>query len=120
MKKLMFWLLLVCCMFVCIHRCQAEPVTMVILAPIALEAAKQASPYVISSLQSGGRQMLEIGQDLGNFLRLPLGILQATAGIPLGMLGEGLENITIGIFAPFQLIGDILILPLSFFGAGGG
>lgn len=98
----------------------AEPVTMVILAPLALEAAKQASPYVISAMQSGGRQMLEIGKDMGNLLMLPLGVVQATLGLPFGLLGEGLENIVVGLCAPFQLVGDVLILPLSFFGVGGG
>ncbi len=101
-------------------KAQAEPVTMVILAPLALEAAKQVSPYAISALQSGGRQLLEVGKDLGNLLRLPLGIIQVTLGLPFGMLGDGVENITIGLFAPFQLVGDVLILPLSFFGVGGG
>ena len=98
---------------------RAEPVTMVILAPLALEGAKQASPHVINAMHNGGRQMLEIGKDLGNVLRLPLGILQATIGLPFGLSGEGWTNITMGLCAPFQLVGDILILPLSFFGSGG-
>ena len=120
MKKFVLILLLLTSGVVLAPRAQAEPVTMIILAPIALEAAKQASPYVISAMQSGGRQMLEIGKDLGNLLMLPLGVLQATLGAPLGMFGDGVTNIVVGICAPFQLVGDILILPLSFFGAGGG
>ena len=99
---------------------QAEPVTMIVLAPLALEAAKQASPYAVAALQNGGRQLLEIGKDIGNIFRLPLGLIQATVGLPFGLLGNGLENITIGLCAPFQLVGDVLILPLSFFGVGGG
>ena len=98
---------------------QAEPVTMVVLAPLALEAAKQLSPHAITALRSGGMQLLEICKDMGNLLRLPLGVIQATLGIPFGMLGNGLENITIGLCAPFQLLGDVLILPWSFFGGGG-
>jgi len=101
------------------HRVQAEPVTMVILAPLALEGAKIASPHVITAMQNGGQQLLEIGKDLGNILRLPLGILQATLGAPVGLLGEGVDNIIIGMFAPFQLVGDVLILPFSFFRGGG-
>ena len=120
MKRLLIIILLLTGNAVFIHRAQAEPVTMVILAPLALEAAKQASPYVITAMQNGGRQMLEIGKDMGNLLMLPLGIVQATLGIPLGLLGNGLENIVIGLCAPFQLVGDVLILPLSFFGVGGG
>lgn len=101
-------------------RAQAEPVTMVILAPLALEGAKIASPHVIAAMQRGGRQLLEIGADLGNILRLPWGLCQATLGAPLGLFGQGVENIVIGVLAPFQLVGDILILPFSFFGVGGG
>ena len=120
MKKLLLIPFILLSSMIAPPKAQAEPVTMVILAPLALEAAKQASPYAISALQNGGRQMLEIGKDIGNLLRLPLGLIQMTLGFPLGMLGDGLENIGIGLFAPFQLVGDILILPLSFFGVGGG
>ncbi|MBR2626592.1 MAG: hypothetical protein IKD23_09395 [Lentisphaeria bacterium] len=119
MKNLILIFLLCATVFTA-YEAKAEPVTMIILAPLALEAAKQASPYVITAMQNGGRQMLEIGKDMGNLLMLPLGIVQATLGIPLGLLGNGLENIVIGLCAPFQLVGDVLILPLSFFGVGGG
>ena len=98
---------------------KAEPVTLMILAPLALEAAKEASPAVIGGMQGSRGQLAEIGEDMGNILRLPLGILQSTAGIPLGMLGDGLENITLGLVAPLQLVGDLLILPFSFWTAGG-
>jgi len=119
-KRLLFILLTVFfCLFHVSKAC-AEPVTMVVLAPLALEAAKQASPYVITALQNGGQQLLEVGRDVGNILRLPLGVIQVTLGLPFGMLGDGLDNIVTGFFAPFQLIGDVLILPLSFFGVGGG
>ena len=93
---------------------EAEPVTMVILAPIALEAAKQASPYAIAGLKSGGMQLLEVGKDLANIFRLPLGVLQISAGLPLGLAGQGWENILMGCCAPFQLVGDVLLLPVSF------
>lgn len=103
----------------CCPKAKAEPVTMIILAPLALEAAKQASPYAISSLHAGGAQMLEIGKDFGNLLMLPIGVLQATLGAPFGYFGHGIENIMIGFAAPFQLVGDVLILPWSFIrGAG--
>lgn len=119
MKKLLLITILFAVNVCFIHRVQAEPVTMVILAPLALEGAKIASPHVITAMQNGGQQLLEIGKDLGNILRLPLGILQATLGAPVGLLGEGVDNIVIGIFAPFQLVGDVLILPFSFFRGGG-
>ena len=119
MKRLLIIILLLTVNAVFIHRAQAEPVTMGILAPLALEGAKIASPHVITAMQNGGRQLLEIGKDMGNILRLPLGLLQATLGAPLGLLGDGVDNIIVGVFAPFQLVGDVLILPFSFFRGGG-
>ncbi|MBR7130958.1 MAG: hypothetical protein IKC82_03085 [Lentisphaeria bacterium] len=118
MKKFVAIVLIISGMSVFIPRAEAEPVTMVVLAPLALEAAKQASPYVITAMRNGGMQLLEVGKDLGNILRLPLGIIQATIGAPFGLYGSGWENILRGIAAPVQLVGDVLILPLSFFGVG--
>lgn len=99
---------------------KAEPVTMVLLAPVALEAAKVASPYAISALRSGGLQLYEVGKDAGNMLLLPLGILQATVGAPFGFFGQGVENIVMGLAAPFQLVGDLLMVPLCFIGGAMG
>ena len=99
---------------------KAEPVTMVLLAPVALEAAKVASPYAISALRRGGLQLYEVGKDAGNMLLLPLGILQATVGAPFGFFGQGVENIVMGLAAPFQLVGDLLMVPLCFIGGAMG
>ena len=93
MKKFVAIVLIISGMSVFIPRAEAEPVTMVVLAPLALEAAKQASPYVITAMRNGGMQLLEVGKDLGNILRLPLGIIQATIGAPFGLYGSGWENI---------------------------
>lgn len=95
---------------------KAEPVTMVILAPLALKVANDASPYVISGMRSSGHQLLEVVKDCGNILRLPWGAIQATAGAPLGYFNDGLSNIWRGVCAPFQLVVDIVLLPFAFFG----
>ena len=118
MKKLLLIILLFGNLTVFVPRAEAEPVTMVVLAPLALEAAKQASPYVITAMRNGGRQLLEVGKDAGNILRLPLGVLQTTLGLPFGLAGDGIQNIVMGTVAPLQLVGDVLILPFSFFGVG--
>ena len=120
MKNLLLTVIIFCGIFIP-FKAKAEPVTMVVLAPLALEAAKMASPYAISALHSGGAQLYEIGKDCANILLLPFGLLQATLGAPFGYFGNGVENIVLGLAAPFQLVGDILILPLSFInGAAGG
>ena len=96
-----------------------DPVTMAVLAPIALKGARKASPYVISGLQRTGRQLLVIGGDIANLLRLPLGVVQATVGVPFGFLGDGLKNIGTGLMSPLELVLDVLNLPLTAIGLTG-
>lgn len=101
-------------------RAQAEPVSMVILAPLALKAANMASPYVIQWMQNSGAQFLNIGRDVVDILCLPLGLVQCTLGAPFGFFSNGLGNIGAGCVAPFKLVKDVLMLPLVIFGVGVG
>jgi len=91
-----------------------DPVTIAILTPIAIKVAQKAAPYVIRGLASGGEQMLSMGGDLLTMFRLPLGVVQATAGIPFGQFGNGLQNIVQGGVAPIKFTIRALFLPLSF------
>ena len=113
MKKL---LLAVILMVVTVIPVNAEPVTMMVLAPVALKVANDASPYVISGMRSSGSQLLEVAKDIGNILRLPWGAVQATAGAPFGYFNDGLSNIWTGVCAPFHLVVDIILLPFAFAG----
>ena len=96
----------------------AEPVSMIILAPLALKAANMASPYVIKWMQNSGGRLLNMGKDVVEILYLPLGVVQCTAGAPFGFFGQGLSNIGSGCVAPFKLVWDTLLLPLAIFGIG--
>lgn len=96
-----------------------DPVTMAVLAPIAIKGARQASPYVISGLQRAGRQLLVIGGDIANLLRLPLGLVQATVGVPFGFLGDGIRNIGTGLMSPLELVLDVVNLPFAAIGLTG-
>ena len=95
-----------------------DPVTIAILAPIALKAAQIAQPYVTRGLINLGKGMLICGKDLINVFRLPLGFIQATVGIPFGGLAPGIKNIVLGGIAPFQLGFHAMMLPLNIFGVG--
>ncbi|MBO5822924.1 MAG: hypothetical protein J6R86_07925 [Lentisphaeria bacterium] len=99
-------------------KAHAEPVSMIILAPLALKAANMASPYVIKWMQNSGGRLLNMGKDVVEILYLPLGVVQCTAGAPFGFFGQGLGNIGTGCVAPFKLVWDTLLLPLSIFGIG--
>ena len=65
-----------------------DPVTIAILAPIAAKAAEVATPYVIRGLQCGGLHMVKMGTRLIDLFRLPLGLLQATVGIPFNLFSQ--------------------------------
>lgn len=96
-----------------------DPVTIAILAPIALKAARVATPYVVRGLQCAGAQLLVIGKDMLTIFYLPLGLLQSTLGAPFGYFRSGLRNMITGCVAPFKMTWGVLLLPLSAFGIGG-
>ncbi len=97
-----------------------DPVTIAILAPIALKVAEAARPYVVRGLANGGRHLLTMGTDTLEFMLFPLGLMQTTVGAPFGGLAPGLRNVIRGGVAPFKLVFHTLLLPVSFFGIGGG
>ena len=71
-------------------------------------------------LMSGAQHMVSMGYDLVNFFRLPLGVVQATVGIPFGQLGNGVRNMIAGGIAPFKFVIKTLLLPIAFCRIGGG
>ena len=93
-----------------------DPVTIAILAPIAVKVAEVATPYVIRGLQCGGLHMVKMGTRLMDLFRLPLGLLQATVGIPFNLFSDGVRNSITGAVAPVNLLVDTLLLPLAFCG----
>ncbi len=93
-----------------------DPVTMAILAPVALKTAQVAWPYVLRGLQCGALQMLTMGKDVLDIFRLPIGVLQSTLGAPVGMFSSGVSNLVQGGIAPFKLVWDTLVLPVAFLG----
>lgn len=93
-----------------------DPVTIAILAPIAIKAAQIAYPYVLRGLKSGGTHLIKMGKDVLEIFYLPLGVIQSTVCIPFGQFGPGVKNLVKGTIAPFKLALDAIILPFAFFG----
>ena len=93
-----------------------DPVTIAILAPIAIKAAEVMMPYVIQALKNGGAHLIKMGLDVASILKLPLGIVQSALGWPLGLFSDGLKNIIDGVLAPFQLVWHTLTLPIAICG----
>ena len=93
-----------------------DPVTIAILAPVAIKAAEVMMPYVIQGLKNAGVHLMKMGLDLAGILKLPLGFIQATLGVPLGLFSDGLKNVIDGVLAPFQFAWHTLTFPLAIFG----
>ena len=95
-----------------------DPVTMAILAPIALKVADAAKPYLLRSAVSTGKGLINIGKDAFEILYLPLGIGEMTIGAPFNKFRKGLvHTIRGGAVAPTKLILHVLLLPVYMVGA---
>ena len=71
-----------------------DPVTIAILAPIAIQVAKTMMPYVVRGLINMSRMGVKAGKELISILRLPLGIIQVLLLFPWGRnFSSGLRNI---------------------------
>ena len=93
-----------------------DPVTIAILAPVAIKAAEVMMPYVLQGLKNAGVHLMKMGIDLAGILKLPLGLIQATLGAPIGLFSSGLKNVIDGVLAPFQFTWHTLMFPLAIFG----
>ena len=93
-----------------------DPITIAILAPIALQLAQAAKPYVIRGLMNLGRGMLRVGKDMIELVFLPYGLLKMIFGGPFGGFRSGLVYTLRGGIAVGKVVLHILILPLVTFG----
>ena len=95
-----------------------DPVTMMILAPIAVKAAEVARPYLVKSLMGTGRGLIKIGRDVFHVLYLPYGLLEMTIGAPFKKFRSGLVHVVRGgVIAPIRLFLHTLMLPVYMTGA---
>ncbi len=93
-----------------------DPVTIAILAPIAIKAAKVAAPYIIRGLANGGKCLLKMGKDVVEILYLPLGMGQAIFLGPWGGLKPGCIKMIKGCIAPGKLVLHTLLFPVMLVG----
>jgi len=93
-----------------------DPVTIAILAPIAVKGAKIAAPYVVRGFICGCKHLGKMCIDIAKILNLPLGLCQMTIGAPLGYFKIGANNCWYGIQSPFKFVFDTLMLPIAFVG----
>jgi len=93
-----------------------DPITIALLAPVAIAAAEKAQPYVMRGLKGGLKGFMDMGMDIIDIFRLPLGVLQATLGAPFGFFTDGIRNMVLGLVAPFKLAFHTVMLPVRFCG----
>ena len=94
-----------------------DPVTIAILAPVAIKMAKVLMPYVVRGLKCMGTTGLKAGIELLGILRLPLGLVQSMFLFPFGRcFSMGIRNMGLGVIAPFKCGYYILMLPFAAFG----
>lgn len=93
-----------------------DPITVSLLAPVALKVYEAAEPRLIRGARSGGRKIMQIGGNVFEILYLPLGAVQCTLGMPFGFFGSGVRNIGKGLVAPGKLVLNVLALPFALLG----
>ena len=99
------------------HQAKAiDPVTIAILAPVVLQLANAARPYVIQGLINLGKGVIRVGKDMLELVFLPYGILKMTFGAPFGGFRSGLVYTIRGGIAIGKVVFHVLILPLVIFG----
>lgn len=95
-----------------------DPITLMILAPVAVKAAEIAKPYIIKSVIGTGRGLIKISRDAFHILYLPLGLLEMTIGAPFKRFRTGVKHVIRGgVIAPIRLILHSFLLPAYMIGA---
>ena len=82
----------------------------------AMAAAEKAQPYILRGLKGGLKGFCDMGMDMIDIFRLPLGVLQVTLGAPFGYFKDGIRNVVLGFVAPFKLAFHTVMLPVRFCG----
>ena len=113
--KILF--LILALMLIPLHQARAiDPVTIAILAPVALQLANAARPYVVRGLINLGKGVIRVGKDVVELVFLPYGLLKMTVGAPFGGFRSGLVYTIRGGIAIGKMVFHILVLPISIFG----
>ncbi|MBO7329647.1 MAG: hypothetical protein J6W00_12855 [Lentisphaeria bacterium] len=94
-----------------------DPITMAILAPVALEVANAARPYVIRGIVNAGKGFFKIGKATFEMLYLPWGFLELTFGLPFKKARRGIVHVVRGgVIAPAKIFVHTLLMPVYIVG----
>ena len=95
------------------ERAQAiDPVTIAILAPIALKAAEAARPYVIRGMINFGKGLLKVGKASLEVFFIPYGLFKIIFLSPWGEFRSGVVYTMRGGIGIGKIVVHTLLLPV--------
>ena len=89
-----------------------DPITLAIIAPIAVKAAEKSAPYIYRGVYNAGKCLLRMGKDVCRMFLIPYGL----GYMCFGSFRRGLVYVIRGGIAPGLLVLHTLVLPLALFG----
>ena len=119
-RKWMLLTVLTAVMFYMVPQQEAEafePISMIVLAPVAMQAAKVLAPYAVKMASNLAKVLLRVGIHVFETVLLPIGLIESTILAPW-FFRHGVKHMWVGICGPFKACGWTLLLPLSPFGVG--
>ena len=93
-----------------------DPVTLAILAPVALQLAEAARPYIVKGLINFGKGLVKAGTCMLQLFYFPYGLFKMTFLFPYGEFQSGLVYVFRGGIAFGKMLFHILLLPVYLFG----
>jgi len=106
-RNLFFLTILLTVMFYMMPRYEAEamdPISMAVIAPIAIQGAKMMMPHVIRSFGNMSRVFIRASAHLVEFFLLPVGLFETTF-LAYWRWRYGLRHMLTGAIAPFKFCG---------------
>jgi len=89
-----------------------DPVTIAILAPIALQAAEAARPYVVRGMINFGKGLLKIGKASLDLFFIPYGLFKMIFLSPWGEFRSGVVYTIRGGIGIGKIVVHTLLLPV--------
>lgn len=88
----------------------------VVIPDPRVQAVAAAQGQVLPGLKRAGRSIVEIPRQLGQCLRLPLGLVEVVLSpLPEVEFREGLRDLGAGVVAPFKLCMAVFEMPYEVF-----
>ena len=94
----------------------ADPISIAVLAPVALRAAQAAMPIAIKAAHNTVSGLIQIGKDVFQIFYLPYGLGKMTVGAPFGGFRSGLVYTFKGCIAPCKMVVHTVLLPIKMIG----